>query len=89
MIVFFIGSEIPLNSKGTIEFIRPDGEIHHTFPFDGSKSAVNHYFTPVSASDLEECLDCKFFGTWTISFRVDEGISYAPMSFEVINEEFN
>jgi len=87
--VFFIGSEIPLNSKGTIDFIRPDGEIHHTFPFDGSKSAVNHYFTPVSTSDLEECLDCEFFGTWIISFRVDDGIPYAPMSFEVINEEFN
>lgn len=82
--VFFIGSEIPLNSKGTIDFIRPDGEIHHTFPFDGSKSAVNHYFTPVSTSDLEECPDCEFFGTWTISFRVDEGISYNSMSFDVI-----
>jgi hypothetical protein len=84
--VFLIGSEIPLNSKGTIDFIRPDGKLHHTFPFDGSKSAVNHYFTPVSSSDLQECLDCEFFGTWTISFRSDEGISYASMSFEVINE---
>ena len=52
--VFVIGSEIPLNSKGDILFIRPDGKIHHKFPFDGSKSAVNHYFTPVSSNDLKE-----------------------------------
>lgn len=84
--VFLIGSEIPLNSKGKMDFIRPDGKIHHSFPFDGSKSAVNHYFTPVSSSDLQECIDCEFFGTWTISFRIDEGISYTPMSFEVIDE---
>lgn len=87
--VFLIGSEIPLNSKGTIDFIRPDGKIHHTFPFDGSKNAVNHYFTPVSSSDLEECINCEFFGTWTISFSIDEGISYAPMNFEVIDEELS
>jgi len=61
--VFLIGSEIPLDSKGTIDFIRPDGIIHHKYPFDGSKSAVNHYFTPVSSSDLEECSNCEFFGT--------------------------
>lgn len=84
--VFLIGSEIPVNSKGTIDFIRPDGKIHHSFPFDGSKSAVNHYFTPVSSSDLRECLDCEFFGTWTISFRSDEGISYSSINFEVIDE---
>lgn len=84
--VFLIGSEIPLNSKGKIDFIRPDGEIHHTYPFDGSKSALNHYFTPVSSSDLEACPNCKFFGTWEISFRIDEGISYSPIHFEVINE---
>ena len=59
------------------------------FTFDGSKSAVNHYFTPVSSSDLEECVDYEFFGTWTISFRIDEGISYTPMSFEVISKEFD
>ena len=85
--VFLIGSGIPLDSKGEIVFLRPDGKIHHKYPFDGSKSAVNHYFTPASSSDLQECPDCKFFGTWTISFRIDEGISYAPMSFEVIDSE--
>ncbi|MCV0401030.1 MAG: hypothetical protein K5777_03490 [Nitrosopumilus sp.] len=84
--VFFIGSEIPLNSKGEIVFVRPDGKIHHTHPFDGAKSAVNHYFTPVSSKDLKECPKCKFFGIWDISFRVEKGISYAPMHFEVINE---
>lgn len=84
--VFLIGSEIPLNSKGTIDFIRPDGKIHHSFPFDGSKSAVNHYFTPVSSSDLRECTDCKFFGVWTIFFRSDTGIPYTPINFEVIEK---
>lgn len=82
--VFLIGSEIPLDSKGKIDFIRPDGRIHHTIQFDGSKSAINHYFTPVSSSDLKECSDCKFFGTWKISFRSNEGMSYFPIQFEVV-----
>lgn len=83
---FLIGSEIPLNSKGKIDFIRPDGKIHHSFPFDGSKSAVNHYFTPVLSKDLEECPNCEFFGTWEISFRNDDDISYSPIYFEVIDK---
>ncbi len=82
-IVFFIGNEIQLDSRGEILFIRPDGEIHHTLHFDGSKQAVNHYFTPVSSSDLKECADCKFFGTWEIAFRSIDGISYSSIYFEV------
>ncbi|MGY5144626.1 MAG: hypothetical protein ACW9XH_09125 [Candidatus Nitrosopumilus sp. bin_32a] len=86
--VLLIGSEIPLDSKGKIVFIRPDGKTHHKYPFDGSKSAVNHYFTPVSSSDLEECSKCEFFGTWIVSFESDSGPFYAPMSFNVIGEDF-
>jgi len=81
--VFFIGNEIQQDSRGEILFIRPDGEIHHTLHFDGSKQAVNHYFTPVSPSDLNECLDCEFLGTWEIAFRPIEGISYSSIYFEV------
>ena len=84
--VFLVGSEIPLDSKGEIVFIRPDGKIHHTYLFNGAKSAVNHYFTPVSSSDLKDCPKCEFFGTWEISFRTDTGISYTPIHFEVIDE---
>ncbi len=83
--VFFIGSEISLNSKGEILFIRPDGQIHHKIQYDGAKSAINHYFTPVSSSDLKECIDCGFFGIWEISFRPTEGISYSSIHFEVEN----
>lgn len=86
--LFLIGSEIPLDSKGEIVFIRPDGKIHHRYPFDGSKSAVNHYFTPVSSSDLEECPKCGFFETWIISFEYEYGSLYAPISFKVIKENF-
>lgn len=82
--VFLIGDEIPLDSKGMIDFIRPDGKIHHSLQYDGSKNAVNHYFTPVSSSDLEECPDCEFFGTWKISFRSNQGMTYLPITFEVI-----
>ncbi len=81
--VFFIGSEISQDSKGDIFFIRPDGEIHHTLYFDGSQQAVNHYFMPVSSSDLKECSDCEFFGTWEIAFRPIEGSFYSSMYFEV------
>jgi len=83
--LFFIGSGIPSDSKGEIVFIRPDGKIHHTIQFDGSKSAVNHYFTPVSSSDLKNCLKCVFFGTWKISFKTEQGIAYAPIYFKVTN----
>jgi len=82
--VFLIGDQIPLDSKGVIEFIRPVGKIHHTLQYDGSKNTVNHYFTPVSQSDLEECIDCEFFGTWKISFRSNQGMTYLPITFEVI-----
>ena len=81
--VFFIGSDISLDSKGDILFIRPDGEVHHTLYFDGSQQAVNHYFIPVSSSDLKECQDCEFFGTWEIAFRPIEGSFYSPIHFEV------
>ncbi len=81
--VFFIGSEISQESKGNIFFVRPDGEIHHTLYFDGEKQAVNHYFTPVSSSDLKECPDCGFFGTWEITFNPIEGSFYSPIRFEV------
>jgi hypothetical protein len=81
--VFFIGSNIALDSKGDILFIRPDGEVHHVRYFDGSQQAINHYFTPVSSSDLKECQDCEFFGTWEIAFRPDEGSFYSSIHFEV------
>ena len=81
--VFFIGSDISLDSKGGILFIRPDGEVHHVLYFDGSQQAVNHYLTPVSSSDLKECQECEFFGTWEIAFRPIEGSFYSPIHFEV------
>ncbi len=81
--VFFIGSDISQGSRGDILFVRPDGEVHHTLYFDGSQQAVNHYFTPVSSSDLMECPDCKFFGTWEISFRPVEGNFYSSINFDV------
>ncbi len=81
--VFFIGSDISQGSQGDILFVRPDGKIHHTLYFDGSQQAVNHYFTPVSSSDLMECPDCEFFGTWEIAFRPTEGSFYSSIHFEV------
>lgn len=62
--VFLIGSEIPLDSKGEIVFLHPNRKIHYKYPFDGLKNAVKPYFTHVSLSDLKECLNCEFFGTW-------------------------
>ena len=85
--VFLIGDGIPLDSKGVIDFIRPDGKIHHSLQYDGSKNAVNHYFTPVSQSDLKECTECEFFGTWKISFRSNQGMTYLPITFQVIDSE--
>jgi len=56
--VFFIGSEIPLNSKGEVLFIRPDGKVDHKIRYNGAKSTINHYFTPAGSDDVMNCVDC-------------------------------
>ncbi len=86
--VFLIGNKIPLDSKGKVVFFRSDGKIHHKYPFDGSKSTVNHYFTIISSSNLKSCLNCEFFGTWIVSFESPSGFLCALMSFDVIVEDF-
>jgi len=82
-VLFLRGSEIPIDAKGEIIFKRPDGKIDHTIPFDGGKSAINHYFTPASSDDVLHCTECNYFGTWTIQFEEANGKSYGDLVFVV------
>ena len=72
--------------KGEIVFIRPNGEEYQTIPFDGSKKAVQkHYFTPESET-LNDCDTSDLIGTWQVVFRMFQGNTYAPLSFDILNE---
>ncbi len=84
--VFLIASGIGPQEKGEIVFIRPNGEEYQTIPFDGSKKAVQkHYFTPESET-LNDCNTSDLIGIWQVVFRMFEGNTYAPLSFEILNE---
>lgn len=84
--VFLIASGIGPQEKGEIVFIRPNGEEYRTIPFDGSKKAVQkHYFTPESET-LNDCDKSDLIGTWQIVFQTFQGNTYAPLSFEILNE---
>ncbi len=82
-VLFFRGDKIPIDAKGDIIFKRPDGKIDHTIPFDGTKSAINHYFTPVGSDDVLHCTECDYFGTWTIHFDEVNGKQFGDLRFEV------
>ena len=82
-VLFFRGNEIPLVAKGYIIFKRPDGKIDHKIPFDGAKSAINHYFTPARSDDVMNCVNCNYFGTWTIQFDDITGKQFRNLVFVV------
>ena len=82
-VLFFRGNEIPIDMKGDIIFKRPDGKIDHKIPFDGAKSAINHYFTPARSDDVMNCIDCNYFGTWTIQFDEVNGNQFRDIVFVV------
>jgi hypothetical protein len=84
--VFLIASDIGPQDKGEIVFIRPNGEDDLTFLFDGSKKAVQkHYFTPESES-LNDCDTSDLIGTWKVVFRMFQGNTYPPLTFDILNE---
>jgi len=84
--VFLIVSDIGPQDKGEIAVIRPNGEEDRTFLFDGSKKAVQkHYFTPESET-LNDCDTSDLIGTWKVVFRMFQGNTYAPLSFDILNE---
>ena len=82
-VLFFRGSEIPIDAKGDVIFKRPDGKIDHKISFDGAKSAVNHYFTPARSDDVMNCASCNYFGTWTVSFDEVSGKQFGDLRFVV------
>lgn len=82
-VLFFRGSEIPIDAKGDIIFKRPDGKVDHKIHYDGAKSAINHYFTPVGSDDVLNCVNCNYFGTWTVQFNEVHGKQFGDLVFVV------
>lgn len=82
-VLFFRGNEIPPDMKGEIIFKRPDGKVDHKIPFDGAKSAINHYFTPARSDDIENCTNCNYLGTWIIQFDEVNGKYLKDLRFVV------
>ena len=87
-VLFFTVNGIMPGEYGKAVFTSPDGKIANTVFFDGRKNPVlNHYFTPVSSSDIENCENCELIGQWTISFEMTEGSNYFPIYFTVKSDD--
>jgi len=72
------------NESGNILIIQPNGEIWTTIPFNGSlKSDFNYYNKPDTSSIKKIFKPEDLVGTWQVVFQ---GVTYNPLSFEIINE---
>lgn len=72
------------NEAGNILIIQPSGEIWTTIPFNGSlKSDFNYYNKPDTSSIKKIFKPEDLVGTWQVVFQ---GVTYKPLSFEIINE---
>lgn len=84
-----IGDKVVLTStslsreqRGEVVFMQPDGKIHHTYPFDGSRvNAVKHSFRILPSSS--DCIPTDMLGVWKASFRMQLGAQHNPITFEV------
>ena len=82
--IFIVVSDLAPEEKGNIIFLRPDGGVHRTIPFDGSlKQDFNHYFTPKLSRALKACDIDDLVGTWNVVFQ---GVPYKPITFQIVNE---
>lgn len=89
-ILFFTVNGIMPDEYGKAVFTNPGGKIANTVFFDGRKNPVlNHYFTPASSNDIENCKNCELVGQWTISFEMTEGPNYLPIHFMVESDRIN
>ena len=82
--VFFVAHGIAPHEKGMIRVYTPKNIEYVYYSFDGSeKSQFNMYFKPDTTFRNDKCSPEDFVGVWTMKF---EGVSYAPIQFEFINE---
>jgi len=86
--IFLSVKNIPPNDKGTVEFLRPINDTHHTIhikiPFDGmSKSNFNNYFEPRLFMYRNICTMDDLAGNWIVKFT---GTQYEDINFEILNQ---
>lgn len=89
---YTIGEQVTLAStrlsqeqRGEVIFTQPNGKIHHTYPFDGSRvNTIKHSFRIVPPSD--DCIPADLLGMWDVSFRMQLGLKHDPISFEVSSD---
>ena len=82
--LFMTVSGLAPTEKGNIIFIRPDGSVYTTIPFDGSrKSNFNQYFKPSLSKGLKVCGTDDLVGRWYVVFQ---GVPYDPITFQIVNE---
>ena len=72
------------NEAGNILIIQPNGDVWTAIPFNGSlKSDFNYYNKPDTNAAKKIFKPEDMVGTWKVVFQ---GVSYEPLSFEIINE---
>jgi hypothetical protein len=89
---YAIGDKVTMTStrlsnqhRGEVIFTQPNGKIHHTYPFDGSRvNTIEHSFRIMSPSD--DCKPTDMLGTWQVSFRMPLGLEHDTISFEVVSD---
>ncbi len=89
---YAIGEKVTMTStrlsnqhRGEVIFTQPNGKIHHTYPFDGSRvSTIEHSFRIMPPSD--DCKPTDMLGTWQVSFRMPLGLEHDTISFEVMSD---
>jgi len=85
---YTIGEAVTLTSRlsqeqrGEVVFTQPNGKIHHTYPFDGSRvKTIEHSFRIMPPSN--DCIPTDLLGVWDVSFKMPLGLKQNPISFEV------
>jgi len=72
------------NEAGNILIMQPNGEIWTAIPFNGSlKSDFNYYDKPDTSAIKKIFKPEDLVGIWKVVFQ---GVTYEPISFEIVNE---
>ena len=86
--IFLDADGLKFDDKGTIKFLRPINDTHHTahikLPFDGmDKQQFNYYFEPRLHEFRGICSMDDIAGNWIVRFS---GTQYEDINFEILNQ---
>ena len=84
--IFLSSTNLLLEDKGTVQFLRPINDTHHKsyikIPFDGmDKTQFNYYFEPRYNQYTGICSMEDLAGNWIVKFV---GSQYEDMNFEIL-----